>query len=162
MSNKRNPLNINTVIQENKSYSHVLKVEKMDEIQLQTFVKDYVEGCIFTTYTLVHYKFPLHPLLGDIFDPIKKGALSKMDKFEFRSIGHIYEYFVLEDPYEHVVYDSLELPVFRSFRLIHKNDWDKAKLLMKAFRSIHDNNKLVVDLNEPESNSKNRALYTLI
>lgn len=152
-------VNINQVITKSNYYAHLTTIPKMDDIQLLTFVKDYLEGCIFTTYTLIFYKFPLHPLIGDIFDPIKQGALSKMDRLETRNIGQIYEYFVKEDPYNHVVYDQMELPTFRSFNLIHKNDWTKAKLLMRADKPINFNNKLIVDLNDGVN--KDSAFYKM-
>jgi hypothetical protein len=102
------------------------KVPRLSDDELREFVNDFTSGLIFSN---VHFRSAEEEksLLGSVFMPLVFGALSRYSVEEIQNIGLMYEHINKAGPMAINGY-----PIFFSMRLMHKDDWDRARIAIQA------------------------------
>lgn len=103
---------------EEKSEEHKeekTKIVRMSKEEMQTFVREMVQGKIFTSLHVQDQS-----LLHLIFMPLCLGALADMSEEYVKEIGIIWEYLSKAGPRSINGY-----PMFLSMRVMHREDWEK-------------------------------------
>ena len=94
-------------------------MNQLSDEELRTFVNDFVSGQIFSSAHLQNMDS-----MKTVFMPLVLG--SSLDEKTVQSAGLIYEYLDAQEPMT-----VNGLPTFGSFRILHKDDWARARVAIE-------------------------------
>jgi hypothetical protein len=102
------------------SLKEALQLPHLSDDELRTFVDDFVSDRIFTTGHLRDGQEDRVPM---IFLPVAMGCFKKVQPDSLSTIGCLWEY------HSEALPRSINgLPCFMSFKMLHKDDWERAKV----------------------------------
>lgn len=99
------------------------KLPRMTDEALRQFVDDLCSGRVFTSLDAEHRGARLHL----VFMPLALGALETWGKKSLKDVGLIWEHIGQAMPW-----GVNGCPMFTSCRLMHREDWARARLAAKA------------------------------
>lgn len=103
-----------------EGFKPALTLPHMSDADLKKFVLDFLGNAIFTDKHIApHDQMSMLPM---VFMPIALGALAKTEASSLEQIGCIWEFMSAAGPTAINGY-----PIFVSCRLMHKDDWVRAK-----------------------------------
>lgn len=102
------------------------RVHRQTDDELREFVDAFVSGRIFSN---VHFRSAEEEkqMLSSVFMPIAFGAMGYYSEEEIQNIGLIYEHLDQAGPMS-----VNSCPIFFSMRVMHKDDWNRARVAIEA------------------------------
>jgi len=114
------------------SKKELFAVPRKSKEELREFVNGVADGRIFTANHIAEND--KRSMLGSIFMPISLGAFTDLTSDDIAQIGMIYEY--LSEAGSRGINDY---PVFFSMRMLHTEDWERVKNVIKEGLERRDN-----------------------
>jgi hypothetical protein len=113
---------------------------RLSDDDLREFIRDYLAGRIYTSAQIPEYEMRN---LAMVFMPLALGALAEWSQAEFGQIGIFWEYLDKAGP------RSINgMPGFFSFHMMHVEDWDRARKVIR--REMRRSEELSLDVDDEE------------